>query len=49
MAIGHRFDWENVVVIVKDGDDMPTWVARSDHTGYVTKKASQVRFQGTVA
>ncbi|KAK3196501.1 hypothetical protein K4F52_000383 [Lecanicillium sp. MT-2017a] len=46
---GHRHEWENVVVWVKDGDDKPTYVSASQHDGYETKDARDVRFQGSNA
>jgi hypothetical protein len=46
VASGHRYEWENVVVWIKDGDDHPSYIAVSQHDGYQTKKASDVRFQG---
>ncbi|KAH9890783.1 necrosis inducing protein-domain-containing protein [Xylariomycetidae sp. FL2044] len=38
VASGHRHEWENIVVWVKDGDDMPTYVAASAHDGYETRE-----------
>lgn len=46
VASGHRYEWENVVVWVQDGQDSPSYVAVSQHDGYETKSASDVRFQG---
>lgn len=46
VASGHRHEWENIVVFVKDGQDKASYIAASQHDGYETKEASQVRFQG---
>jgi hypothetical protein len=46
VASGHRYEWENIVVWVQDGQSMPSYIAVSQHDGYQTKKASDVRFQG---
>ena len=43
---GHRHDWENIVVIVRDGEEQPAYVAASAHGGYETKPAGEVRFDG---
>lgn len=43
---GHRHEWENIVIWVKDGANMPSYVSASQHDGYQTKEAKDVRFQG---
>lgn len=43
---GHRHEWENIVIWVKDGDNMPSYVSASQHDSYETKAAGDVRFQG---
>ncbi|KAH8161211.1 hypothetical protein CIB48_g7055 [Xylaria polymorpha] len=48
-GFGHRNDWEHVVVWVKDGDDMPSYVGASQHGKYQVKPASAVRFLDTHA
>ncbi|KAI0189249.1 secreted protein [Astrocystis sublimbata] len=48
-GVGHKNDWEHVIVWVKDGDDMPSYVGASAHGDYDVKAASDVRFQDTHA
>ncbi|KAI0460074.1 NPP1-domain-containing protein [Xylaria acuta] len=48
-GVGHPNDWEHVVVWVKDGDAMPSYVGASQHGNYEVKPASDVRFQDTHA
>ncbi|KAG6042468.1 hypothetical protein E4U39_005896 [Claviceps sp. Clav50 group G5] len=47
---GHRHEWENAVVVVKDGEGFPRLVAASVHDGYIRrmprKQVRRVRFQG---
>ncbi|KAI0133809.1 necrosis inducing protein-domain-containing protein [Xylariales sp. AK1849] len=45
VASGHRYEWENVVVWVKNGQDHPSYIAVSQHDGYQVKAAKDVRFQ----
>ncbi|MFF2521096.1 NPP1 family protein [Streptomyces liangshanensis] len=44
-AIGHRHDWEHVVVWVKD--NVPQYVSVSQHSGYQVADRSAIRFDGT--
>ncbi|KAI9155490.1 NLP effector protein 9 [Paramyrothecium foliicola] len=46
---GHRHDWENIVVIVRDGEERPAYIAASAHGSYETKPGRDVRFDGTHA
>jgi hypothetical protein len=46
-AIGHRHDWEHVVVWIKD--NQVQYVSTSQHSGWKWYPASQVRFDGTHA
>ncbi|KAG5919335.1 hypothetical protein E4U42_006547 [Claviceps africana] len=51
VASGHRHEWENVVVVVKDGTGFPALVAVSAHDGYIVQRPSnrtppKLRFQG---
>ncbi|KAI0130203.1 necrosis inducing protein [Xylariales sp. AK1849] len=41
---GHRHDWEHIVIFVQNG--VPKAVAASQHGGYETKAASDVRWDG---
>lgn len=44
---GHRHDWEHIVVFTTQGDDAaPVAVAASQHGGYETKAAADVRWDG---
>ncbi|MFJ5234451.1 NPP1 family protein [Kitasatospora sp. NPDC088391] len=44
-AIGHRHDWEHVVVWIKD--DTVQYVSVSQHSGYQVAARSAIRFDGT--
>lgn len=50
IASGHRHEWENAVVVVKNGEGFPRLVAASAHDGYSRrmprKQVRRVRFQG---
>ncbi|KAG5980305.1 hypothetical protein E4U55_004170 [Claviceps digitariae] len=51
VASGHRHEWENIVVVVKNGEGFPRLVAASAHDGYITHMPSErhplrTRFQG---
>ncbi|KAK5989407.1 NLP effector protein 10 [Cladobotryum mycophilum] len=46
---GHRHEWEEIVVFVKNGESKPAFVAASAHNDYDTKPASEVRFDGSHA
>ncbi|KAG5951108.1 hypothetical protein E4U53_003761 [Claviceps sorghi] len=41
VASGHRHEWENVVVMVKDGTGFPALVAASAHDGYIVQLPSE--------
>ncbi|KAG5945781.1 hypothetical protein E4U60_004874 [Claviceps pazoutovae] len=47
---GHRHEWENAVVVVKNGEGFPRLVAASAHDGYIRRMprmhVRRVRFQG---
>lgn len=45
-AIGHRHDWESVVVFQKQGEERPRYLAASRHGGYSTHPISQVPMNG---
>ncbi|KAF4978210.1 hypothetical protein FZEAL_5371 [Fusarium zealandicum] len=42
---GHKHDWENIVVVVRDGEDHPAIVAASAHGGYSTKNWDEIQQQ----
>lgn len=46
-GVGHKNDWEHIVVWVRDGDETPSYVAVSQHKGWDVKAASDVRFENT--
>ncbi|KAI1858407.1 uncharacterized protein JN550_012691 [Neoarthrinium moseri] len=46
-GVGHKNDWEHIVVWVKDGESMPAYVAASQHKGWEVKAGKDVRFQDT--
>lgn len=46
-GVGHKNDWEHIVVWVKDGDEMPSYVAVSQHKGWEVKAAADVRWLDT--
>ncbi|KAG5991385.1 hypothetical protein E4U43_004040, partial [Claviceps pusilla] len=41
VASGHRHEWENIVVVVKQGEGFPRLVAVSAHDGYITHRPSE--------
>lgn len=45
-AGGHRHEWENAVVFVKQGDDMPTYVSLLNGDNYHIRHKSNIRFLG---
>ncbi|KAG6007586.1 hypothetical protein E4U21_005784 [Claviceps maximensis] len=54
VASGHRHEWENIVVVVKQGEKLPSLVAVSRHDSYARFKPAErhgrhVRFQDTHA
>ncbi|KAI0392893.1 NPP1-domain-containing protein [Xylariaceae sp. FL0594] len=46
-GVGHKNDWEHIVVWVKDGEDMPAYVAVSQHKGWEVRGRDDVRWQDT--
>lgn len=44
-SLGHRHDWEHVVVWVKDGQ--PEYVATSNHGGFTVHNRADIPFEGT--
>lgn len=46
IASGHRHEWENAVVVVRQDEDLPRLVSASAHDGYNTREPLRVRFQG---
>ncbi|KAF5007778.1 hypothetical protein FDECE_5902 [Fusarium decemcellulare] len=44
---GHKHDWENIVVVVKDGEGHPAIVAASAHDNYETKNWDEIPQQDT--
>lgn len=48
-SIGHRHDWEHVVVWVHDNDNIPEWVAVSQHGKYFWRNKKDIPFDGTHA
>ncbi|KAI0160488.1 secreted protein [Xylariaceae sp. FL1272] len=46
-GVGHKNDWEHIVVWVKDGDSMPSYVAVSQHKGFEVRAAAEVRWLDT--
>jgi hypothetical protein len=45
-AIGHRHDWESVVVFQKQGEERPRYLAASRHGGYSTHAINEVPMSG---
>ncbi|GAB0138053.1 hypothetical protein EsDP_00006300 [Epichloe bromicola] len=45
IASGHRHEWENAVVVVRQNEDLPRLVSASAHDGYDTREPLRVRFQ----
>lgn len=45
IASGHRHEWENAVVVVRQDEDLPRLVSASAHDGYNTREPLRVRFQ----
>lgn len=48
-GIGHRHDWEDVVVWVKQGADKPSYVSASRHGDYSTHPVNEVPMDGVHA
>lgn len=45
-AVGHRHDWESVVVFVKQGEERPRYLAASRHGQYSTHRINEVPMDG---
>ncbi|WP_329280524.1 NPP1 family protein [Streptomyces sp. NBC_01451] len=45
-ALGHRHDWESVVVFQKQGDERPSYLAASRHGDYSTHPINEVPMNG---
>ncbi|KAI1811432.1 NPP1-domain-containing protein [Poronia punctata] len=46
-GVGHKNDWEHIVVWVRDGDDTASYVAVSQHKGFEVRAAQDVRWEDT--
>lgn len=43
---GHRHEWENAVIFVKNGEDMPAYVAHQFGGKYKIRHRNKIQWQG---